>query len=217
MASSDQSLRRFSGFGGGAVAVHARRARATGRARGVPLLFVRRNRLQCRRARRRPVRDQVGLRSHLHRGARQGNQHGRAQGARRVRRDRDAARVRARILGARIGEERAAVHTAQGHPADHCPQCGGAGLHHQLRRDQLRRGIRRPAVRSAGQGQQERARGIHPQRGREADERRQGDPEAGLARGPAALRGAPRRSANRAAGGRHRVSAGDAAAGRDLR
>ena len=47
-------------------------------------------------------------------------------------RDRDAARARARIVGAGFGEERAAVHPAQGHRADCCPQCCGAGLHRQL-------------------------------------------------------------------------------------
>ena len=166
---------------------------------------------------RRPVRDQVRLDPRLRRGRRQGDQPGRAQGRRRVGRDGHAARLPPRVVGARVGQDRAAVHPAQRHRPDRRGQPRGACLRRQPRRDRFRRRADQPAVRPARQGRQERARGADPQRRRQAGRRRQGDPEAGLARRPPALRGAPRRGAHRAPRGRHRLPAGHAAAGRHLR
>ena len=208
----------FPGLGGGAVAVHAPRDRATGRARGIALLLVRRNRLQCRRSGRGPVRDQVGLRPHLHRGARQGNQHGGAQGratcsprSSMLREYRHESSVRASAKSELLFIPRKVIlpiiagnAAAQAFIASYVAISSAGGfvgrlfdLRGKVGKTELEEFIRSVGVKRV--------------------ERRQGDPEAGLARGPAALRGAPRRSADRATRGRHRVSAGHAAAGRDLR
>ena len=104
---------------------------------------------------------------------------------RRVRRDRDAARVPARIVGARIGEERAAVHTAQGHRCRSLP-----AIRRRAPSSPATSRSVRPADLSArlfdlrGKVNKTELEEFIRSVGVKQVERRQGDPEAGLARGP---------------------------------
>ena len=110
----------------------------------------------------------LGLGAHLHRGARQGNQHGRAQVGRGLRRHRDVARVRHESSVRSSAKDRIAVHSARRDRTGDRRQSGRAGVRRELCRDQFGGRLRRAVVRSARQAEQGGTGRVRAQRRREA-------------------------------------------------